>query len=238
MDWTTYLRKKRMELQLEDPTSAISDRALASKMLRGAGLSQRERAQVLFNCGGVYDSKRMEVVLKAAYSKVHDSEKRSVFPRRLPLAAAQREHGRPSGSSGGRFPPPPQARRPFALRGRPGHQVHEVENGDNNYENDDDLEEEQHDEDEADDQDDGDPGGGEGIFFEDGAEVDDELGPDDDEPDDEEYEAPEDLQEAFLAGWRAKQKTAAQRQKETRSRCSSAAGPQEDQRQRLLPGRP
>eukprot|EP00959_Pyramimonas_sp_CCMP1952_P420428 8806467-Pyramimonas_sp.AAC.1 len=66
-----------MELQLEDPASAISDRALASKTLRGAGPSQKERAQVLFNCGGIYDSKWMEVVLKAAYSKVHDTEKRS-----------------------------------------------------------------------------------------------------------------------------------------------------------------
>eukprot|EP00959_Pyramimonas_sp_CCMP1952_P113392 2369752-Pyramimonas_sp.AAC.1 len=67
-----------MELQLEDPTSAISDRALASKMLRGAGLSQKEREQVLFNCGGIYDSKRMEVALKVLRGRsgqhVHEVE--------------------------------------------------------------------------------------------------------------------------------------------------------------------
>ena len=63
-DWCTYLRKQRMEVQIQDPNTVISDRSLASKMLRGSGLSQTQRAQVLWNSGGVYDSERMETVLK------------------------------------------------------------------------------------------------------------------------------------------------------------------------------
>ena len=77
MDWLVYVRKKRMEVQLQDPKTSISDDGLASKMLRGSGLSQKVKAQVFFNCGGVYDSKRMETVMKATYGKLHDSERRS-----------------------------------------------------------------------------------------------------------------------------------------------------------------
>ena len=90
-DWITYLRKKRMELQLQDPASAISDTALASKMLRGAGLSQRERNQTMFNCGGIYDSKRMETVLKVAHSKIHELEKKgNVLSRRTTTSTPHR----------------------------------------------------------------------------------------------------------------------------------------------------
>merc|ERR1711965_746951 len=85
-DWIIYLRKKRMELQLQDPASAISDTALASKMLRGAGLTQRESSQTMFNCGGIYDSKRMEMVLKVAHSKIHELERKGNVLSRRPTA--------------------------------------------------------------------------------------------------------------------------------------------------------
>ena len=137
IDWLTYLRKKRMELQIEDPASSISDVALASKMLRGSGLSQRERSQVLFNCGGVYDSRRMEVVLKTAHGKLHETEKRSMLPHRSPSSVARREHGHRAGRPFGCFPSSAQVLDPRAKHRRGCYRVrhgdshiHDMDGGD------------------------------------------------------------------------------------------------------------
>eukprot|EP00973_Karenia_brevis_P000373 53631-Karenia_brevis.AAC.1 len=44
-DWCIHLRKLRMEVQVQDTSTTISDRTLASKMLRGSGLPRQARAQ-------------------------------------------------------------------------------------------------------------------------------------------------------------------------------------------------
>ena len=82
-DWCIYARKLCMEVQTQDPSTTISDRSLASKMLRGSGLPRQARAQVLLNCGGLYDSQRMETVLKVSHGKIQLSERRTgqVIPR-------------------------------------------------------------------------------------------------------------------------------------------------------------
>ena len=51
-EWIVYLQKCKLELEAQDPDIKVSKQQLASKMLRGAGLPQEKRAQVLFNCGG------------------------------------------------------------------------------------------------------------------------------------------------------------------------------------------
>ena len=56
-DWCTHVRRSRLEVQEQDD-SVISDAALASKMLRGAGLPHASRAQVLYNAGGKYEAER------------------------------------------------------------------------------------------------------------------------------------------------------------------------------------
>ena len=76
-DWCNYVRKLRMELIAQDPDSAVSDKSLASKMLRGSGLTRKERAQVLFNCGGTLDSGRVETVLKVTYSDMQLAERKT-----------------------------------------------------------------------------------------------------------------------------------------------------------------
>ena len=48
-EWLTYLRKVKLEVEAQDLNIVISDKQLASKMLRGAGLPQEKKAQVLFN---------------------------------------------------------------------------------------------------------------------------------------------------------------------------------------------
>ena len=76
-DWCVYLRQLRLELQAQDPESTISDKALSSKMLRGSGLVKGSRSQVLWNCGGLYDSERIEIVLKITYSDIQITERRT-----------------------------------------------------------------------------------------------------------------------------------------------------------------
>ena len=66
-EWLTYLRKNKLEVEAQDRNILISDKQLASKMLRGAVLPQKKRAQVLFNCGGLYDPLRMETVLRVSF---------------------------------------------------------------------------------------------------------------------------------------------------------------------------
>ena len=65
-EWATCLHKTQLEVEAQDHHLFTSDTELASKMLRGAGLPQEKRAQVLFKCGGIYDPLRMETVLRAS----------------------------------------------------------------------------------------------------------------------------------------------------------------------------
>ena len=58
-EWVMYARKLRMEFEEQDKSGKISDEAMCSKILRGSGLTQVQRAQVFFNCGGVYDLERL-----------------------------------------------------------------------------------------------------------------------------------------------------------------------------------
>jgi hypothetical protein len=83
-EWLTYSRKVKLELEAQDQYVVASDKHLASKMLRGAGLPHDdEKAQVLFNCGGIYDPLRMETVLRLSFPMTGDSERkrRLVVPR-------------------------------------------------------------------------------------------------------------------------------------------------------------
>ena len=76
-DWCIYLRKLRLEVEVQDTGTKVSDRTLASKMLRGSGLPRASRAQVLFNSGGLYDSDRLETVLKVTFGGIQHMERRT-----------------------------------------------------------------------------------------------------------------------------------------------------------------
>ena len=69
-EWCTHLRKSLLELRTQDPETVISDKQLASKMLRGSGISQKEQAQVLFNCGGQRDADKTETVLNVTFPRL------------------------------------------------------------------------------------------------------------------------------------------------------------------------
>ena len=93
-EWIVYLRKVKLELETQDTSVVITSKMLASKMLRGAGLIAEKRAQVLFNCGGVYDPDRLETVLRVSFPRVHEQERRAVVP------SGRRSSGPPSARSG------------------------------------------------------------------------------------------------------------------------------------------
>ena len=129
-DWCVYLRKLRMELQIQDPDSNISDRSLASKMLRGSGLVRVARAQVLWNCGGLYDSNRMETVLKVTYSDIQKTERRTgqVVPKRNELRRSEfRGRDRSSREQQQQFGTSPRAPGTPSWKTNGSKYVHEVE---------------------------------------------------------------------------------------------------------------
>ena len=64
-------------MKAQDPNSTISDEALAVKMLRGSGLVKKEKAQVLFNAGGLMESEKIETVLKITHGDIQIAERRS-----------------------------------------------------------------------------------------------------------------------------------------------------------------
>ena len=54
-DFCTEVRHAKLEAHIQDPEKKISDKELASKILRGSGLPHKDRAQVKMNCGGILD---------------------------------------------------------------------------------------------------------------------------------------------------------------------------------------
>ncbi len=86
------MRKVKLEVEVQYENLIISDKQLASKMLRGAGLPQEKRAQVLFNCGGVCDPLRMETILRVSFPPIGEFERRQglVVPRSLSNISGRR----------------------------------------------------------------------------------------------------------------------------------------------------
>jgi hypothetical protein len=80
--WINNLKKIKMELEAQDNEVVISKRMYASKLMRGSGLSSRERAQVIINAGGNYEYDKLTNVLLYMHADVHDTDhkKGRVFP--------------------------------------------------------------------------------------------------------------------------------------------------------------
>ncbi len=82
--WITNLNKIKLELEAQDKEMVISRRMYASKLMRGTGLSQEKKTQVLFNVGGLYDPDSLSAVLKTTHKDIqdHDERKGKVYPLR------------------------------------------------------------------------------------------------------------------------------------------------------------
>lgn len=188
------LKRLRTEYLREDVGTVISDRAFAQRMLTRAALTRKERYDCFFAAGGTYRSAPIEKVLRFRCAQIHlDEHPTSRRADDRVGRAVQRQ---------------PQKKKPYKRsdrRGpyRPTRHTHVVdETFDEGY----DYEEEGYGD--TDDED-----------FEQEALMAEEDMPDEDEWSQEEFEDDEvdaidqeALQEAFAAGWKAKNKTAAARQ--------------------------
>ena len=75
-DYCAEVRLARLEAHTQDPEKRISNKELFSKILRGSGLSQKDKAQVEMNCGDAPDPDRIETVLVAMFPHIGKSEKK------------------------------------------------------------------------------------------------------------------------------------------------------------------
>ena len=83
--WINNLRKIKLELEAQDDKVIISKRYYASKLMRGSGLSSKERAQCLWNAGGIYEPEGLISVLRTTYATIEDDDRRrgKVSPMKL-----------------------------------------------------------------------------------------------------------------------------------------------------------
>ena len=75
-EWVTHIHTCKWEMDAQDLDINVSQRQLASKMLRESGLPQEKNAQVLYNCGGLYDPQRTETVLRATFPRLGDVQRK------------------------------------------------------------------------------------------------------------------------------------------------------------------
>ena len=66
-----------LEFEAQDENVVVSNKQMASKMLRGASVAPEKKSLVLFNAGGVPDPDRIEAVLRVLFPKMHEIEKRT-----------------------------------------------------------------------------------------------------------------------------------------------------------------
>ena len=193
--YLSQIKRLRADYQREDPGTVFSDRAWAQRLLMKASLTKRERLDVFFSAGGVYSSKEVEKALKHRCQRIHDEERRLPSTFKRPPVAKSVSSFRTSSTT--------STQSSFRSRGPKssgGHGSH-VATVELPEEDDNDEEEDLEQDPEA---------------YEDyAAMVEEEGEPQDDEEqeatDDEDGVTPEELKEAWAAGWRAKDKIAEKR---------------------------
>ena len=198
----TYLaamRRLRAQYTRIDPETFISDRAWAQRLLSRASLTKRERLDVYYSAGGSYTSAGIEAALRHRCAQVHEDE------RKVPTSPSSRSPWSTASSSrsSGASTTPTAGSRKFPFKGsgkrKPGQGAYVTEGPDDL--DDEDLEQE---------------------IAEDAAEELEEeepaVEPSQEDSDDQNDEAgsaeeatPEEIREAFAAGWKAKAKTAGNR---------------------------
>ena len=198
----TYLaamRRLRAQYTRIDPETFISDRAWAQRLLSRASLTKRERLDVYYSAGGSYTTAGIEAALRHRCAQVHEDE------RKVPTSPSSRSPWSTASSSrsSGASTTSTAASRKFSFKGsgkrKPGQGAYVTEGPDDL--DDEDLEQE---------------------IAEDAAEkLEDEepaVEPSQEDSDDQNDEAgsaeeatPDEIREAFAAGWKAKAKTAGTR---------------------------
>ena len=68
---------EEFDVEAVDKHAVVSDRMMASTLIRRASLSPKERSQAGSNYGGILTPERWETVLRTLFAKLHDMEKRT-----------------------------------------------------------------------------------------------------------------------------------------------------------------
>ncbi len=87
-EWLTYLRKVKLELEVQDQTLVTSDKQLDFSMTR-------RRRSCSFSSRGVYDPLSMQTVLRITFPKIGEFERRQGLV--VPSSRAALRGGRPGG---------------------------------------------------------------------------------------------------------------------------------------------
>ena len=74
--YLSQIKRLRADYHREDPGTVFSDRAWAQRLLVRASLTKRERLDVFFSAGGVYEPKAIERALRHRCQRVHEEERR------------------------------------------------------------------------------------------------------------------------------------------------------------------
>ena len=76
------MKRLKAQYQRVDPESQISDRAWGQRLLNRCSLSRRERLDVFFSAGGLYDPVAIERALRHRCANTHEDERRVPNPTR------------------------------------------------------------------------------------------------------------------------------------------------------------
>ena len=76
---------KRLKAQYArvDPDTHISDRAWAQRLLNRCSLGRRDRLDVFFSAGGLYEPAAIERALRHRCARVHEDERRTPQPSKF-----------------------------------------------------------------------------------------------------------------------------------------------------------
>ena len=191
--YISTIKRLRSEYLKEDPDTKLSDKSFAQRLLSRAALTKRERMDIFYSAGGVYNSAEIEKVLRFRCQNIHLDEKKPSGERPYKLTDNQ---GR-SATKKKNFVRRSDRTRPHRASHHSSHLAEPVEPN----EQDDRYEYEDEDEEDADNED----LEQEAMLAEENEEPEDYD--EEEDWDDEEYDE-EALKEAYAAGWRAKSKTA------------------------------
>ena len=174
------MKRLKAQYQRVDPETQISDRAWAQRLLNRCSLSRRERLDVFFSAGGVYEPKSVERALRHRCSNTHEDE------RRIPSSKSQKV-SKPKNAEGGDRKKPG-----FKKSYKRAYVTDEVEGESEKAEEEEDLEEEHE------------------AYVERSQQEEDEdaegLDPIKEEEEGNEESEEEEILEAYAAGWKAKAK--------------------------------
>ena len=109
------MKRLRMNYLLEDPESTWSDRAWAQRLLNRCSLTKRDRLDVFYSAGGVYNSESIERALRHRCAHLREEERR--VPSNTRLRTSSRSGSSSTSASSSSAASSASTRRPLRKHG-------------------------------------------------------------------------------------------------------------------------